>query len=156
MKNLSVNSRGVTLIELIIAIVVVSVALTGVLLVINYTTTHSVDALLQHQAVAIAEAYFEEISLKDFADPDTGIVCGSAEASRTLYDNVCDYNNLSQTGARDQFDQPITGLEGYAIAVSIAPQALSGISAADALRVVVTVTDPVGSSLTLTGYRTRY
>ncbi len=58
------NNKGVTLIELIVAIVVISIALVGVLSVINYTTLHSADPVLRHQAIAIAEAYMEEISLK--------------------------------------------------------------------------------------------
>ncbi len=156
MKGLSASQRGVTLIELIIAIVVISVALTGVLLVINYTTARSADALLEHQAVAIAEAYLEEITLKNYADPDSGVVCGTGEASRALYDNVCDFNGLSDSGARDQFGNLIAGLESYLVVVTVVPQGLGGITSADALRIEVSVTDSAGNSLNLAGYRTRY
>jgi len=52
---------GLTLIELVISIVVIAFAVTGILLVMNKTTAHSADPLIQDQAVAIGEAYLEEI-----------------------------------------------------------------------------------------------
>lgn len=64
------NNQGFTLIELIVAMVVISVALVGVMSVINYTTLHSADPVLRLQAIAIAEAYMEEITLKNYFDPD--------------------------------------------------------------------------------------
>ena len=76
--------RGFTLVELVIAMVVISIALSGVLMVMNYTTAHSADPMIQHQAVAIAEAYLEEILLKPYADPD-GV---DGEGSRALFDDV--------------------------------------------------------------------
>lgn len=154
--NCRINQKGVTLIELIIAIVVISVALSGILLVINYTTRHSADALLRHQAIAIAEAYLEEIALKAFVDPDDSQLCPAPEGSRTAYDNVCDYNGLGDAGARDQTGSQIAGLGSYQVSVTVVPQAFGGIGVNDALRIDVSVTDPQGNSLQLGRYRTRY
>ncbi len=53
--------NGATLIELIITIVVISSALVGILSIINITTRHSADPVVQQQAIAIAESYLEEI-----------------------------------------------------------------------------------------------
>ncbi len=153
------NQHGVTLIELIVAIVVVSIALTGVLLVTSYTTRHSADPVLTHQAVAIAEAYMEEITLKNYLDPDTGTLCPAAEPSRVLYDNVCDYNNLSDSGAVDQNGNSIGGLSNYSVRVAVSnpeqPYGPAGMTV-NGLRIDVTVTDPAGESLTLAGYRANY
>lgn len=154
-----INNRGVTLVELIVAMVVISVALTGVLLVINYTTGHSADPVLRHQAIAIAEAYMEEITLKSYNDPDTGNPCPAREASRNLYDNVCDYNGLINIGAEDQNGTPIGGLANYSVSVVVSnpevPFGPAG-SPVNGLRINVTVTDPAGESLTLTGFRANY
>lgn len=146
------NNRGFTLIELIVAMVVISVALAGVMSVINYTTLHSADPVLRHQALAIAEAYMEEISLKSYTDPDA-----DGEVSRELFDDVDDYNGLSDSGAVDQNGNAITGLENYSVSVSVTAQNYgpTGDEVAG-LKIDVTVTDPAGESLTLTGYRASY
>lgn len=146
------NTQGFTLIELIIAMVIISVALGGVLSVLNYTSLHSADPVLRHQALAIAEAYMEEITLKQYADPDI-----DGEASRALFDDVDDYNGLADSGARDQAGNAIAGLDGYNVSVSVAPQNYGPAGAEIAgLRIVVTLTDPAGESLALTGYRADY
>ena len=150
-KNLT-NKKGVTLIELIVAMVVISIALAGVLLVINYTTLHSADPVLRHQSIAIAEAYMEEITLKNYSDPDT-----DGEVSRDLYDDVDDFNGLSDSGAHDQNGNAITGLENYSVNVRVQSQNYgpSG-SEVGGLKIDVTVTDPAGESFVLTGFRANY
>ena len=66
------RSHGLTLIELIVFIIIVSTALAGVLTVLNVTVTGSADPLTRKQALAIAEAILEEVSLQPFSwcDPD--------------------------------------------------------------------------------------
>ncbi len=146
------GDAGITLIELIVAMVVISVALTGILLVINYTTRNSADPVLRHQAIAIAEAYMEEITLKNFTDPDV-----DGEGSRALFDDVDDYDGLVDNGAVDQNGNAITGLGNYTVSVDVAPQPYGPAgSTVNGLRIDVTVTDPAGVSLTLTGYRADY
>lgn len=64
--------RGISLIELIMFIVIISVGLTGILLVMNQTTRHGADPIVRKQALAIAESLLEEIELmpSTFCDPD--------------------------------------------------------------------------------------
>lgn len=146
------DEHGFTLVELIVAMLVMSIAMVGVLSVINYTTRHSADPVLRQQSIAIAEAYMEEITLKNYADPDI-----DGEASRDLFDDVDDFNGLSDSGARDQNDAPIPGLESYSVNVSVISQNYgpAGLEVS-ALRINVTVIDPAGESLTLSGYRADY
>ncbi len=152
-SNITGGQQGVTLVELIMAIVIISVALSGVLLVMNFTTAHSADPMLEHQAVAIAESYLEEILLRPIADPG-----GGPEGGRTDFDNVADYNGLNDNGARDQFDIPVVGLGAYQVQVAVQNTALGSpaVPMADCLKVDVTVTHPSGINMTLTGYRTDY
>ena len=98
------RSRGFTLIEAIIAIIIVSIALLGVMSVFLVTSQHSADPMVQQQAEFIAEAYLDEILRQKFFDPDTDVVCTgtSAGETRATFDNVCDYNSLSDNPARDQ------------------------------------------------------
>ena len=64
--------RGISLVELIMFIVIVSVALAGILLVMDTVTKGSADPLIHKQSLAIAESLLEEVELMPFTycDPD--------------------------------------------------------------------------------------
>jgi MSHA pilin protein MshD len=66
------RQAGVSLVELIMFIVIVSIAVTGILLVMNKVTAHSADALIHKQSLAIAESLLEEVELMPFTicDPN--------------------------------------------------------------------------------------
>ena len=150
--NRSQRQCGVTLVELLVSIVIVSIAASGVLGVLSMTTAASADPMIRHQAAAIAEAYLEEIMLKPVSDPD-GI---DGEAARADYDDLDDYDGRLDAGARDQFGAPIARLADYDVAVSGVPSnGLPSVPAADALRIDVIVTHSTDINFVLSGYRTR-
>jgi MSHA pilin protein MshD len=170
--------RGVTLLELVLFIVVVSVGVVGILAVLNLTAGRSADPLVHKQALAIAEAMLEEVLLQPFTycDPDDPAAAtalgpsdckspekigheGEARLSTTSpFDNVNDYNGFTMSGGIVNIaGDPIPGLADYSVSVSVASQGLGGVPASDALMVTVTVTHvPSNVSLRLDGYRTRY
>jgi len=145
------RARGVTLVELIVSIVVIGVALAGVMVVIVRNTSASADPLIWHQAVIVGEAYLEEILTKNFT-------ADGVEASRDLYDDVMDYNGLTDSPPRDQNGTAIAALAGYSVNVQVATEALNDITLAsgNAVRAQVTVTMPTGGSVVVSGYRTNY
>jgi MSHA pilin protein MshD len=147
------RSRGVTLIELVIAITIVAIAATTILGLIGNIAFNSADAMVRQQAVAIAQAYLDEITQRWVVDPN-----GSPPyTGRGSYDLVDQYNGLVDVGAHDQFGTPIASLAAYTVAVATTPTgALTGIPAAAARRIDVTVTYPPNGSVTLSGYRTDY
>ena len=167
------REAGVTLIELVVSIVVISIGLAGIVLVMNRNVSSSGDPVVQHQAIAVAEAYLEEILLKDFCDPDNAVpcqpgnapgspncnVCPAAEANRFDFDNICDYNGRTDNGARDQTNTAIAGLGSYVVTTNVSTAAtlgpLAGASC-EVLRVDVTVTGPGNVSYALSGYRANY
>lgn len=63
---------GVTLVELVVFIVIVSVALVGVLKVLEITNKGSADPLVRKQALSIAESLLLEVEQQPFTlcDPD--------------------------------------------------------------------------------------
>lgn len=60
------RQAGLTLVELILFIVIVGVALVGFTTVYTYTSTASADPLRRKQAMLLAEALIEEVSLARF------------------------------------------------------------------------------------------
>jgi MSHA pilin protein MshD len=141
-----------TLVELVIAIVIVAIAASAVLGVLSSSVGRSADAMIVSQAVAIAESYLEEITLKPFVDPD-GI---DGEAARINFDDVDDYDGLTDAGAYDQFGNPIAGLGGYTVNVGVvASAALPGVAPADTWRVDVRVQFAPYVDYVLSGYKTR-
>lgn len=150
------RAGGFTLVELVIAIVVLGIGATAFLVRIVNVTAHSVDPMLQQQAHAVAQAYMEEVLAQPFCDPDFSIdcraactsatactTCNMAEGSRAAYDSVCDYNGLSDaTGARDVSGALIGGLGAYNVNVTVDDSGvtLSGLSSASGQLVEVTVT----------------
>jgi MSHA pilin protein MshD len=175
--------RGLSLIELIIFIVVVSIGLAGVLLAINTAVARSADPLIRKQALAAAESLLEEIELQPFTYCDPGdsaapsasgsVGCttaaqsmdnpanwgvGKARYGPVFFDNVADYNGFTMTGTlNDILQQSSSQLSGYNAAVSVTQVGTGfGLSNnADALRIDVTVTGG-GNSITLTGFRFRH
>jgi MSHA pilin protein MshD len=176
---------GLSLIELLMFVVVVSIALAALLKVFVQATTASADPQLRRQALAIAESLLREVQLMPvtFCDPDDANVgtatvaavgagtsnCASlAEASGpesgetrygpTYFDNVNDYAAFSMTGIRDITNKAVSGLSGYNAQVTISSAALGSITAGsgDAMLITVLVTAPDGNTLSLQGWRTRY
>ncbi len=139
---------GFTLLELITTIVVIAVAAPTLMSVFSSTIQTSADPMFQHQALSIAEAYMEEILLKDFAI--------GPETTRANFDDVRDYNGLTDVGARDQANNLIAGLNDYTISVTVVNDGLNGIAAADSLRIDLTVSHAMIDDILLSGYRVNY
>lgn len=173
------DERGLSLIELLVFIVVVGVAVTGVVSVFSLNARSSADPMVRKQAVAIAESLLEEVLSKPYTycDPDdanaesasspaacatmaevTGPEAGETRYSNlTPFDNVNDYNGFSMVGIQDLTESAIAGLDAYSASIQVQPAgAFNGIPAGETLLVTVTVTAPGNHTVSLSGYRTRY
>jgi prepilin-type N-terminal cleavage/methylation domain-containing protein len=60
------SQQGGTLIEMVVAIVIVSIALTGILSTINVVNRRSVDPVIQLQGIIFAENMLEEMASQPF------------------------------------------------------------------------------------------
>ena len=118
--------------------------------------------MIQQQSISIAEAYMEEILLKNFSDPQDGET-GSREGGETRvnYDDVQDYNwlgdnEIEDKKVRDQNNNVIDQLLDYEVTVTVAGAELNGIPANDSMRIDITVSHRVAGSIAISGYRTNY
>ena len=146
---------GISLIELILFILIISIALSGLLMVMNINTRNSVDPLLRKQALAIAESVLEEIELQDFSNPAGGFTGGGIVANRASFDDVFDYNGISTTA---NVLMGMTELSGYGVTVAVVNPATAWatIPAGDVAQITVTVTSPTGETVQALGYRVNY
>ncbi|MFT5977026.1 MAG: MSHA pilin protein MshD [Gammaproteobacteria bacterium] len=155
-------AHGFTLIEIIVTIVVLAIAGTTLLSVFTSTARTSADPMIQQQAITIAEAYMEEILLKNFSDPQ-GVEKGTREEGETRinYDDVQDYNWLGDNEiedkiVRDQNNNVIDQLLDYEVTVTVIGAALNGISANNSMLIKISVIHPAIDPIVISGYRANY
>lgn len=164
-KPASRLERGLSLLELILFIVIVSVGVAGVLSVLDIGARASADPLVRKQALMIATAMLEEVLAKDYEnDPgDPGNVsatlgCTSATTPRCApntpgerpnYNDLDDYQGWDQ-GAVYQLDgtpAPVVG--SYRVRVAVAATTISGVAGKG---VTVTV-DGANETIVISGFR---
>jgi MSHA pilin protein MshD len=148
--------RGVSLIEAVLFIVVVSVALVVVLKAFDVANQGSADPVLRRQALAIAQSLLDEISGKDFTNPPGGFAGPYNATTRSQFDDVMDYNNLSLSPISDLTGTTVSGLSGYTARVAVAAAAFGSAPSSAGYRITVTVTNPAGAQLALDAYRANY
>lgn len=146
------RSRGFTLVEMVLAIVIIGVGLAGVLSVFVASVRNSADPVARKQLLSIAEEMMEEITLKPYA------VNGAAPApancaARTTYDDVSDYNGYFSSGRICDIDGvQIALLDGFSVSVSVVTSTLQLVPVKQ-----ITVTATRGSeSISLSGWRAPY
>jgi MSHA pilin protein MshD len=174
---------GVTLVELIIAMVIISIAAVALLQTLGSQSVRNVDPMIQSQAQMIARQYLEEVSSKSFfdgsADPrlasnlsrsdiNDSVIdqSRSGSPSRIAWDNIYEYHGYSQTGLRDVSGAAIAEFSNFSVDVqvdisdSVAINGNANSSAADCpayfALITVTITDARGYETSLSGYRASY
>lgn len=164
---MSKHQRGLTFIELIVFIVVVSVGLVGILSVLNLTSSKSADPVVRKQSLAIAEAMLEEILSKSYQNdpadasnssstlgctPTTTPSCRANNVSdRPNYNDVDDFNGWNKTGVYQPDGTLAPVLGTYVVTVAVTTATLDGVPMKK-----VTVTVAGGETIKLIGYRANY
>lgn len=151
------RQRGMTLIELIMAIVILAVGLAGVLIVYQRTAVSSADPLVRKQMLAVAEGMMAEILRMPFAGPIGK--AGAKGCARNTFSRLSDYHEYKSTGICNVLGDQQPNLQDYSITVTVesptGPHPLIPIAAADVLTIKVKVSHG-GEALTLESWRSNY
>jgi len=163
--------KGFSLVEIVITIVIVSIIVSGMAAMFAQNIGNSHRPYLRQRALAVANAFMEEISRKrwDENSPigggcvNTGVVCpagpapagmGTEEVARANYDDVDDYAAINnQTPPQDSVGVAMPGYTGFSVDVTITQPAWNGVPAADVKLITVVVTSNSGEAITLQAYR---
>ncbi|MDT8439254.1 MAG: type II secretion system protein [Wenzhouxiangellaceae bacterium] len=138
------RTSGFTLIETIVALVLIGVAGAVLLRTFIGPLAASADPQIRAQARSIASAYMDEILLRRFG---TGSDC--VGTGRANWETIGCYANLDQAPT-DQLGNPIAGLGAYRVQTSVN-------AAGDVATIIVTVQHPPsGLTLNLESRRGNY
>jgi MSHA pilin protein MshD len=178
--------RGLTLVELIVFIVIVSAAVAGVLSVYNVVVRASADPAITKQTLAIAEAVLEEAQLKPFTfcDPaDAAVYTAVDPAACTVSmdlpanwlvgglagncragdcNHVAKYHGFAMNdgngGIRDLLGTANPRLAGYSAAVTVTalPGAAFGLDEDGDALRIEVLVQRGASAVTLSGFRLRH
>ena len=146
--------RGVTLIELVVFIIVISIALGALLSVYNHSIVKSVDPLVRIRLAELAQSQLDVILSAgyDGATPTGGVpACGSVTPTGPApacsgSGGVSSFNGFS--------DNPYPGYS-RSVTVTFAGGDL-GLVNEQAKHISITATAPNGEALTLSAYRTNF
>lgn len=150
--------QGITLIEMVVFIIVVSIGLTAMVAVMNSHLSNSVDPIVNMRALSCAQAKLDEISARKFDEntPAGGIpACGSAENGSVACAGIAPENSFNDVG---DFSGQVDSSDSLCtVSVEIANAGSDlGLAANQAKRVTVNVVSPGGGRATLSTYRTNF
>lgn len=155
--------RGATLVELVMTIVIISIAIAGVVGAFALMAGRSAEPLNQTRAVALAQLYFEEILSRqyDHNTPEGGLprvegcTIAREESSRAGFNDVDDYHQPEfVTPAGPDGGSLGAAYAGFQVRVEVECAGSEvGLPPDEAKRVTLTIVDPSGQDYMFSAYR---
>lgn len=148
----SLRTKGFSLIELVITIVVLGIALSALTASIFGGVGSNADPLWQSKATQLSQAYFDEILSMRYQESsplgggsiNTCDIDGTdvGETSRSLFDDVDDYDGLTETA--DFLDTTTASIyTGYTVSVDVSCDDV----AVNSKLIKVTITSPANQNI---------
>ena len=171
------KQSGFTLIETIIVIVLVGAMMAGMTSMFMTNVGNSHRPFLRQRALAVVNAFVDEIQHKRWNEnsplgggcvqtisnpclaglPTIAIGPDAGEA-RATYDDIDDYNGLSQSPPQNSAGADMTGYTGFTVNVTVVQPAgaWNTIPAADVRLITVSVTSPSNETIAISSYRVNF
>lgn len=151
------TSKGVTLIETIVFLVVIATALTALAIVFNESVIKSVDPVVRLRALELAQAQLDEILARKFDEntPTGGVpACGTTGAPACL--GIVPDSDFDDVGDYDGFTDSSNPQHTITVSVVDAGSDL-GLSSNELARLItVNVSLPNGNLLTLSAFKANF
>lgn len=160
------EQRGATLVELVITIVIISVAIAGVVGAFSLVAGRSADPLNQTRVVELAQLYMDEILTKKYDNntPQGGTpkysgscnIGAEAGENRGNFDDVDDYNGLTDSPPRSA-ESVLNGYSGFLVSVTVACAGADvGLPTSQAKRIELNIQAPGDQSFIMSAYRANF
>jgi MSHA pilin protein MshD len=159
-RNLRSAARGLTLLECVLAMVILPLAVTAITYAVVAGQQQSGEALRRARAARLAEAMMEEILSRPYADPQGSSALGpeAGESTRLLYDNIDDFHGLTEA-AGSLKDATLANCPsvlqkfGRSVSCSLGSVTAGGLGAISGIHITVTVTENGSPVVTLTRFK---
>lgn len=163
-----IKTKGFSLIELVITIVIIGIALTALTSSLFSGVGRNADPLWQAKATHLSQAYLDEILAMRYQEDspigggsvgscsidgaETGSGIGEGESSRSLFDDVDDYHGLTESaGFLDEITSP--SYSGYSVSVEVTCVGSTNTSSNNSKLIAVTIRSPINQSLVFSVFR---
>ena len=143
----SKRMAGFSLIELIVTIVILTVAVGTIVSVYSFVTARSADPMIRSQLIAVSEAFMDEITSKEI-DPETPIT--DPRSQRNVIDP---YDGETYEPPTDATGEPMAGLDDYRVEISAEDDAFG---LGDDSREIEVCAEHGGERVCITGFRTNF
>jgi MSHA pilin protein MshD len=157
--------QGMSLVEMILTIVIISVAMVASLRSFSVLSGRSSDVMVQTRALDLAQLYLDEIMSHRF-DEDTGVygtptftgACRITDdgENRDDYDDVDDFAEISNEAPALIDSSLAADYAGFTVSVDVACDDSIGVNTDGAKLVTVTITDPIGNDSVFSVYKGNY
>ncbi|WP_077529250.1 type IV pilus modification PilV family protein [Vreelandella utahensis] len=160
------EQSGATLVELVMTIVIISVAIAGVVGAFSLVSGRSANSLFQTRAVELGQFYMDEILAQKYDDatPVGGVppvsdcnISAEEGSNRSAYDDVDDYDAIDNAPPRTAEGTPLPGYDGFEVSVTVfCAGSEVGLPDLDAKRIDLSITGPADSEFSLSAYRANF
>jgi len=174
--NTQHRQTGFTLVETVIVIVLVGIMMAGITALFMNNVSNSHRPYLRQKALAVANAFMDEILRKQWneATPLGGdcvntasgscpagpvvIAIGTDGESRATYDDIDDYHGLNQSPPQDSSGTDMPDYTGYTVNISVVQPGINwnSVPAADVRLITVSVTSSSNETVSVSAYRVNF
>lgn len=166
------SQKGVTLVELVISIVIMSIAMLALLSSFGVSIQQSAEPLWRTKTLKLAQLYLDEILAKRFDDttllggvpayPGAGCDTASEEGNdRTQFDDVGDYNGIADAVPVSLISPLDSSYDNYRVTITVecdgdsvdAENSLGVVANNQAKLITVAITAPNNKTMRFAAYK---
>lgn len=174
MMNGKTKQQGVTLVELVISIVIISIAMVALMSSFSLSMSHSADPLWRNKALKLGQLYLDEILAKKYdehtpigglpfvADPSCVTLGPDGAApnqeTRETFDDVDDYHGITDSVPLSLTSTLDSSYDDYRISITVVCDGNDvGASGNNHAKIItVSVTPPNQSPISFAAYKGNY